>query len=251
MTTVETFVWTVLPYIAIATLGVGLFWRYKYDKFGWTTRSSQMYESRLLRLGSPLFHVGILLALGGHIVGLVIPESWTSALGIDEDLYHVTAVTLGSIAGVMVVSGLGILVYRRRTVPRVFQVTTPMDKAMYLVLGSVVLLGAYNTIGVNLLNLPGGYPDGYNYRETIAPWFRGVFVLDPQPELMSEAPFTFQLHVLLAMVLFTIWPFTRLVHVLSAPIGYLSRPYIVYRSRGAHDDAGSRDPSRGWEPTRR
>ena len=68
---------------------------------------------------------------------------------------------------------------------------------------------------------------------------------------MAEAPFTFQLHVLLAMVLFTIWPFTRLVHVLSAPIGYLSRPYIVYRSRGSHDAAGSRDPSRGWEPTRR
>jgi nitrate reductase gamma subunit len=205
----------------------------------------------LLRLGSPLFHVGILLALGGHIVGLVVPESWTSALGIDEHTYHVVAVTLGSVAAVMVVSGLVILVYRRRTVPRVFQVTTPMDKVMYLVLGSVVLLGAYNTIGVNLLNLPGAYPDGYNYRETIAPWFRSVFTLDPQPELMSEAPASFQLHTLLAMVLFTIWPFTRLVHVLSAPIGYLTRPYIVYRSRGAHDSAGSRDPSRGWEPTRR
>ncbi len=251
MSSVESFVWTVLPYVAITTLAVGLFWRYKYDKFGWTTRSSQMYESRLLRLGSPLFHIGILLALGGHIVGLVVPESWTASFGIDEHVYHVVAVTLGSVAAVMVVSGLAILVYRRRTVPRVFQVTTPMDKTMYLVLGSVVLLGAYNTIGVNLLDLPRAYPDGYNYRETIAPWFRSVFLLDPQPELMSEAPITFQLHALMAMVLFTIWPFTRLVHVLSAPVGYLSRPYIVYRSRGAHDAAGSRDPSRGWEPTRR
>jgi nitrate reductase gamma subunit len=251
VSSVESFAWTVLPYVAIATLAVGLFWRYKYDKFGWTTRSSQMFESRLLRLGSPLFHFGILLALGGHVIGLMIPESWTAALGVDEHVYHVTAVTLGSVAAVMVVSGLAILVYRRRTVPRVFQVTTPMDKAMYVVLGLVVLLGAYNTIGVNLLNLPGVYPDGYNYRDTIAPWFRGVFVLDPQPELMSEAPLSFQLHVLLAMVLFTIWPFTRLVHVLSAPVGYVARPYIVYRSRGTHDTAGSRDPSRGWEPTRR
>jgi len=250
MTGLQHFAWTVLPYVAIATLAVGLFWRYKYDKFGWTTRSSQIYESRLLRLGSPLFHVGILLALGGHVVGLVVPESWTSALGVSEHLYHLTAVTLGSVAAVMVVSGLTILVYRRRTVGRVFQVTTTMDKTMYVVLGAVVLLGAWNTLGVNLLDLPGGYPDGYNYRETLAVWFRGIFVLDPQAALMTDAPVSFQLHVLAAMVLFMLWPFTRLVHVLSAPIGYLSRPYVVYRSRGEHV-TGSRDPSRGWEPMRR
>lgn len=250
MNGLETFVWTVLPYVAIAVLVVGLYWRYRYDKFGWTTRSSQLYESRLLRLGSPLFHIGILLALAGHIVGLVIPESWTSSLGIDETMYHRMAVTMGSVAGVMVVSGLAILIYRRRTVGRVFRVTTRTDKLMYVVLGAVVLVGAYNTIGVNLLDLPGKYPSGFNYRDTIAVWFRSVFMLDPESELMTEAPFTFQLHVVLAMLLFMIWPFTRLVHVFSAPIGYLARPYVVYRSRGAHE-AGSRDPSRGWEPTLR
>jgi len=250
MNGLATFLWVVLPYVTIAVLGVGLFWRYRYDKFGWTTRSSQMYESRLLRLGSPLFHFGILLAFAGHVVGLMIPQAWTDALGISESMYHWTAVVMGSVAAVMVVSGISILIYRRRTVGRVFGVTTPMDKAMYLVLGTVVLIGAYNTIGVNLLDLPGKYPDGFNYRETVSVWFRSIFWFDPQAELMTESPVTFQLHVVAAMALFMLWPFTRLVHVISAPIGYLSRPYLVYRSRGPHE-AGSRDPNRGWEPVTR
>ena len=71
--------WDVIPYVTIAILLVGTWWRYRYDKFGWTTRSSQLYESRLLRIGSPLFHFGILVVIFGHIIGLVIPESWTSA----------------------------------------------------------------------------------------------------------------------------------------------------------------------------
>ena len=73
--------WGVLPYLVLALLVGGTIWRYRYDKFGWTTRSSQLYESRLLRIGSPLFHFGILLVLVGHIGGLVIPESWTEAVG--------------------------------------------------------------------------------------------------------------------------------------------------------------------------
>ena len=70
MNGLQSFAWTVLPYVAVAVLVVGLYWRYRFDKFGWTTRSSQMYESRLLRLGSPLFHFGILLALTGVVVKL-------------------------------------------------------------------------------------------------------------------------------------------------------------------------------------
>ena len=153
-------IWTTGPYIATIVFIVGMFWRYKFDRYGWTSRSSQMYESRLLRIGSPLFHFGLLMALGGHFMGLVIPESVTERLGISEKLYHIVAVAMGSLAGVMVVMGMSILIYRRRTVTRVFQVTTKMDKLMYLVLGTLIGLGVYNTIGINLLNLPGKYPDG-------------------------------------------------------------------------------------------
>lgn len=247
MTSLQTFIWEVLPYVAIAVFAVGMFWRYKYDRFGWTTRSSQMYESRLLRLGSPLFHFGILMALGGHILGLVIPESWTEALGISEGLYHVVAVTAGTIAAVMVVTGLVILIYRRRTVGPVFRVTTRSDKAMYLVLGIVVVLGAFNTIGINLFNITGDFEGGYNYRESVAEWFRSVFWFSPDGEAMVAAPLSFRMHAMASLILVAMIPFTRLVHIFSAPVGYLSRPAVVYRSKDA-GRLGNRDPLRGWEP---
>ena len=87
----DVLLWGVLPYVVLALLVGGTIWRYRYDKFGWTTRSSQLYESRLLRIGSPLFHFGILLVLVGHVGGLVIPESWTEAVGVSEELYHFNA----------------------------------------------------------------------------------------------------------------------------------------------------------------
>src|SRR5512139_2554067 len=112
MTATQILLWDVLPYVTIAVFVVGTIWRYRYDKFGWTTRSSQLYERRLLRIGSPLFHFGILVVLLGHIGGLVIPDSWTGAVGITEHTYHVTAVVLGTVAGVCTLGGLAILVFR-------------------------------------------------------------------------------------------------------------------------------------------
>jgi nitrate reductase gamma subunit len=171
-------------------------------------------------------------------MGLGIPGSWTEAAGVSEDMYHASAVGVGSVAGVCTVVGMAILIYRRRTVGPVFSATTRMDKAMYAVLGTVIVLGLVNTVVANLVG-------DYDYRQGVSIWFRGIFRLDPQPELMAAAPLGFQLHALAAFALFALWPFTRLVHVFSAPLGYLTRPYIVYRSRDG--DLGSRKPKRGWE----
>ncbi|MFI6798695.1 MULTISPECIES: respiratory nitrate reductase subunit gamma [Streptosporangium] len=242
MNALDVVLWVVAPYLAITVFVLGHVWRYRYDKFGWTTRSSQMYESRLLRIGSPLFHFGILVVLLGHIGGLVIPKSWTEAAGVSEEAYHITAVVLGTVAGVATLGGLAILIYRRRTVGPVFTATTRNDKLMYAVLALVIVLGLAATVAANII---GG---GYDYRTTISPWFRSIFYFQPDPALMAGAPPLFQLHALSALLLFAIWPFTRLVHMLTAPVGYLTRPYVVYRSRD--DQRGSRKPRRGWEPTR-
>ncbi|MET9390967.1 respiratory nitrate reductase subunit gamma [Streptomyces sp. NPDC006624] len=234
--------WVALPYVALALFALGHLWRYRYDKFGWTTRSSQLYERRLLRIGSPLFHFGILVVLIGHVGGLLVPKSWTEAAGISEHTYHVGAVVLGTIAGVATLGGLAVLIYRRRTVGPVFSATTRNDKAMYLSLTVTICLGLAATVAANLV---GG---GYDYRETISPWFRSIFYLQPDPDLMTGAPVLFQLHAVSALLLFAAWPFTRLVHMLTAPVGYLTRPYIVYRSRDAR--LGVRAPRRGWERNR-
>ena len=234
--------WVVVPYVCLTVFVVGHVWRYRYDKFGWTTRSSQLYEDRLLRLGSPLFHFGILAVFLGHVMGLGVPKSWTEAVGVTEGVYHFLAVSIGVVAGVCTVVGLAILIYRRRTVGPVFSATTKMDKAMYLVLATVIVLGLANTVIANVFG-------HYDYREGVSVWFRGIFRFDLHPELMAEAPLGFQLHGLAAFGLFALWPFTRLVHVFSAPLGYLTRPYIVYRSRD-DQQLGSHTPRRGWERTR-
>ena len=235
---VDTFLWVVFPYICLTVFVVGHFWRYHYDKFGWTTRSSQLYENRLLRLGSPLFHFGILFVFGGHVMGLGIPKPWTEFVGISERVYHFMAVSVGTVAGVCTVVGMAILIYRRRTVGPVFTATTRMDKTMYVFLATVIVLGLANTVLANLLG-------NYDYREGVSVWFRGIFRFSLRPDLMAAAPISFKLHALTAFALFALWPFTRLVHVFSAPLGYLTRPYIVYRSRD--DQLGSRTARRGWE----
>jgi nitrate reductase gamma subunit len=238
--------WVIVPYVCIVIFVLGHIWRYRYDKFGWTTRSSQLYEKKLLRLGSPLFHFGILGVAAGHIGGLIVPESWTDAVGISETAYHWAALLGGITAGVLTVVGMTILIYRRRSTGPVFSATTRMDKAMYAVLGAVILLGMWNTIASGVFGLGGSGGDAYNYREGVSVWFRSIFALNPDTQAMADAPLGFQLHALGGSLLFALWPFTRLVHVFSAPVGYLTRPYIVYRSRDV-SPAGNRPPRRGWE----
>lgn len=239
-----TFLWAALPYIAIVSLVAGLIWRYRYDKFGWTTRSSELYESRLLNIASPMFHYGILFVFAGHLMGLFVPESLTDAVGFDEHAYHLLSLFGGTAAGALTVVGLAVLVYRRRTRAAVFRATTRNDKLMYLVLVSAIVMGMWAKLSQSRID------EGYDYRQTIAPWARGIVTLNPDPSLMAGVPLSYQLHAVIGMVLLALVPFTRLVHMFSAPVGYLFRPYIVYRSRDPRQ-LGERAPRPGWEPVER
>jgi nitrate reductase gamma subunit len=222
--------------VTIALLVGGSIWRWRYDRFGWTTRSSELYESRLLRIGSPLFHFGLLFVIAGHVLGLLIPESWTLQVGVTEHDYHVTALTLGGLAGITTLTGIAILIYRRRRTGPVFMATTKNDKAMYIILVGAILAGLWATLVFNGLRAGSS---GYDYRGTVAPWFRSIFFLHPDVDLMTAAPVDYQVHAVVGMVLFAVWPFTRLIHAFTAPVHYLFRPYIVYRRR-----APARSPHR-------
>ena len=244
MTTTQILLWDVLPYVTIAVFVVGTVWRFRYDKFGWTTRSSQLYERNLLRIASPLFHLGMFAVIAGHVIGLLVPEAWTNGLGVSEDMYHLNAVLLGSVAGAATLIGVAMLVYRRRTTGPVFAATTKNDKTMYVFLVAAICLGIIAT-----MTGAGGLGDGYNYRESVSVWFRSIFLLQPQGELMADTPLAFRVHALAGMALFMVWPFTRLVHAFSAPLGYLFRPYVVYRTRSG-TTIGNRPARRGWDRTK-
>ncbi|MGC0328591.1 nitrate reductase gamma subunit [Streptomyces sp. SAI-170] len=231
--------WGVLPYLAFASLVAGLVWRHRYDRFGWTTRSSQVYESRLLNIASPVFHYGILFVLAGHLVGLFVPMSWTDGIGVSEHTYHLFSLYGGTAAGVLTVAGIALLIYRRRTNAPVFRATTANDKLMYVVLLGAIVLGM-----VAKLSQSSG--DGYDYRESIGPWARSLFTLDPDIDLMAGVPVLYEVHAVIGMVLIALVPYSRLVHMFSAPVPYLFRPYIVYRSRDPRQ-LGPRPERRGWE----
>ncbi|MER6346764.1 respiratory nitrate reductase subunit gamma [Streptomyces sp. NPDC001595] len=233
------FLWGVLPYLAFGLLVAGLVWRYRYDRFGWTTRSSQVYESKLLNIASPVFHYGILFVLAGHLIGLFVPVSWTDAAGVGERGYHLFSLYGGTAAGVLTVAGIALLVYRRRTRAPVFRATTANDKLMYLVLLAAIVLGM-------VAKLAHSSGDGYDYRASIAPWARSLFTLQPDITAMAGVPVLYEVHAVVGMVLIALVPYTRLVHMFSAPVQYLTRPYIVYRTRDPRQ-LGPRPERRGWE----
>ena len=140
---------------------------------------------------------GILFVLVGHIGGLVVPQSWTDALGISEDLYHFNALFFGAVAGMCTLGGIAILIYRRRPTGPVFMATTRNDKLMYAVLVAAIVLGLWTT----LVSMGAG-SESHNYRETVSPWFRSLFVLQPDVASIAAAPIQFHIHALVGMLLF-------------------------------------------------
>lgn len=221
----ELFWWVILPYIALATFVIGHIWRYRYDQFGWTSRSTQLQEKKLLKWGSPLFHYATFAAIGGHVIGILIPQTWTSAVGIPENVYHWFSAIAGTAAALGVIIGVIILASRRMFVARVRATTSPVDWLALILLAIVIILGISETVGVNLLG------SGYNYRQSVSLWFRGLFVGSPDVSAIAHAPLLYQIHATAAWAVIMVWPFSRLVHAWSYPVWYMWRPFLVYRSR--------------------
>ncbi|OZU90177.1 respiratory nitrate reductase subunit gamma [Virgibacillus indicus] len=234
MTKLDIFLWIILPYISITIFILGHIYRYNTDQFGWTAKSSEFLEKKRLRFGSTVFHWGIIFVFFGHVAGLLIPKLWFDVLGITDDMYHFGAIWFGGLAGLAVVIGGFFLFLRRVAVKRIVKNSSVSDYVALIMLGIVVLVGFTNTAGYTAT---GG---DFDYRVTIGPWLREILTLQPSQGMvlaMAQAPIGFQLHVSLAFVLFAIWPFTRLVHVFSLPLKYLTRNYVVYRNQKPYHKA--------------
>ncbi|WP_033829484.1 respiratory nitrate reductase subunit gamma [Bacillus andreraoultii] len=221
----DLFFWVVFPYLTLTIMIVGLLYRYAFRQLTWAAPSTNFFEKKWLRIGSPLFHYGIIFAFIGHIMGVVIPLEFYNALGIPDHLYHFGAIYGGGLAGLMVVVGLVILLIRKITIDPVRVKATFADYFSVLAVLFVAATGTYMTIIFNLTVYP------YEYRETIGPWFRSLFIFQPKYELMHGVPFLFKFHIVSAFALFASIPFTRLVHIFSFPIRYPARPPQQYRSR--------------------
>ncbi|MET0769759.1 MAG: respiratory nitrate reductase subunit gamma [Solirubrobacteraceae bacterium] len=224
----EILLWIILPYVAIATFLVGHWWRYRVDQFGWTSHSTQIFEHRILGWAGPAFHYGALAAVGGHVIGLLIPKSFTEAIGMSESTYRWFSAIAGAIAGAVCVVGFAGLVYRRATNARVRRTTSRTDLLVYFLLVVLIGMGCWMTFAHNLIT-----ESPYDYRESVSEWWRSLFVLQPDVEAVQNANTVYQVHAIVAWGFWALFPFSRLVHAWSIPVQYLGRPYILYRRRYA------------------
>ena len=221
------FFWSALPYIAFAVLILGTAYRYWTGERGWSTKSSQFLAKDSLKVPIWLFHLGLLMAFGGHVIGILIPKALTDGVGISEHLYHIIALSGGIPAGILFLGGFFLLMRRRFDNPRMKVNTSTSDGVIYFVLFLTLITG----FGGTLLNAVGLLGDEFNYRECISPWFRSVLAMNPDASLMADVPIIFKCHLILAMTTMIIFPFTRLVHCLSFPFEYFMRSNIIYRRK--------------------
>ena len=226
MNYLDTLLFGVYPYLAGAVFLLGSLARFDRDQFTWKAHSSQILNNKNMRLASNLFHVGILLLFLGHFVGLLTPPEIFHALSVSAGAKQVLAIVAGSIAGIMCFVGLTMLVQRRLTDPRVRANSTRMDIFILLLLYAQLILGLI-TIPVSLTHL-----DGHNMLNLMG-WGRNIVTFDPVEavEAVSHVGLLFKLHLFLGLTVFLVFPFSRLVHIWSAPVTYPARPYQVVRQR--------------------
>ncbi len=220
------FLYGIYPYIALSVLAIGSIARYERDPYTWKSSSSQLLKRKQLIMGSILFHVGVLTIFAGHFVGLLTPIAFWDMLGVPHSAKQLLAVIAGGVAGTMALVGGVMLAHRRLADKRVRATSSFADTAIILILLMQLLLGLA-TIPLSL-----GHLDGHEMTKFMA-WAFGIFTFDGDAaSYITDVHIIFKTHIFLGLTIFLIFPFTRLVHMLSAPVRYLWRPgYQVVRTR--------------------
>ncbi len=216
------------PYLCLTVFLFGSWFRFDREQYTWKTGSSQLLRRRQLMWGSNLFHIGILIIFFGHLVGLLTPIQIFDAIGISHGFKQIMAIVIGGLAGLACLVGIALLTHRRLFDSRIRATSSFGDIAILLLLFAQLLLGLA-TIPVSMEHL-----DGHEMVKFMG-WAQGILLLRADVwQLVANVHPIFKLHLFLGMTIFLVFPFTRLVHVWSAPVWYLGRRgYQVVRSRGS------------------
>ncbi len=212
---VNELLFVILPYVAVALAIVVTVVRWRRHPFTVSALSSQILESRKLFWGSVSFHWGLSLILVGHLAALIVPRAFTLWNGEPLRLYllEITGAALGVWAGI----GLAVLIYRRLTNRRVAAVTTPMDLVVLGIIAVQIITGLWIAIGYRWGSFWG--------TSVFVPYIRSLLTLDPRPELVAPLPFILKAHVVAFWAFLVVFPFSRLVHIITVPLGYFTRPW--------------------------
>lgn len=222
----NTLLFGIYPYIALVVLALGSVIRYDREPYTWKSGSSQLLRRKQLVLGSLLFHLGVLAIFFGHLVGLLTPLWVWEVLGISHGTKQLIAILLGGVAGISGIIGATLLIHRRFFDARVRATSSFADNMIILVLWVQLALGL-GTIFVSVQNL-----DGEEMVKLVT-WAQGIFTFNSQAaNSIADVSVIFKLHITLGLTIFVLFPFTRLVHMLSAPVRYIWRPgYQIVRSK--------------------
>lgn len=223
----HTLLFGVYPYIALSVFLLGSLIRFDREQYTWKADSSQLLDRKQLRLGSNLFHIGILALFAGHFVGLLTPHSVFLALGVSDMAHQYIAIIAGAAFGVVCMIG-GVLLWRRRMFsPRIRATSRFMD--IFILDWLLVTLGVgLSTIPVSISHALHG---NVQTMIALAEWAQSVLTLQPKPLLLPAVPLIFKIHLFLGLSVFFLFPFTRLIHVWSVPLSYLARPYQIVRTK--------------------
>lgn len=231
MSNVNLLLFGVYPYVALAICLIGSWARFDLSQYSWKAGSSQVFnrnaaEQRYMRIANNLFHVGVLFVLAGHFVGLLTPESIYHHV-ISTQNKQLLAMVSGGLFGTLCLIGLLMLIKRRLTDDRVRASSSTSDIMILLVLLAQLVLGLL-TIFASTQHMDG------SVMVMLADWAQGVVTLQPikAATAISAVGVVYKLHVFLGLTLFVLFPFTRLVHIVSAPIWYLGRRYQIVRQKG-------------------
>lgn len=217
------------PYICLAVFVVGSIMRFEHGQYSWRSGSSQLLRRRQLVIGSILFHAGILLIFAGHLVGLLTPIWIFEAIGVSHSAKQMLAIVAGGAAGLFCLIGLLLLIHRRLFDARIRATSTFSDTSILLILLAQLLLGLA-TIPLSLNHLDG------EQMVLLMEWAQRTLTFrGGGADLIADVHPIFKAHLFLGLTIFLIFPFTRLVHMLSAPVWYLNRKgyQLVRRTRTA------------------
>lgn len=226
MTYVNTLAFGLYPYICLSVFLLGSLVRFDREQFTWRSGSSQLLRARQLRWGSNLFHVGILMIFLGHFVGLLTPKELYNAVGLSTPAKQMLAIVAGGVFGIMCFVGLTMLVHRRLFDPRIRKTSSTMDIAILLLIWLQLVLG--------LVSIPYSlqHPDG-SVMLQLSEWAQRIVILrSGAAEQVLGVTWVYKAHIVLGMTLFLVFPFSRLVHIWSAPVWYPFRRYQIVRRRG-------------------
>jgi nitrate reductase gamma subunit len=221
------FSFQILPYIALATIILGSILRFDRDPYSWRTKSSQLLRRKQLIIGSVLFHGGILIVLFGHLVGLFTPIRLIEILGIPFSLKQIIAIVVGGVAGTAAWIGLSILIHRRLFDERIRKTSSFAD------IGIVILLWIQLTLGMATIPFSLHHLDG-SVMKLFMQWAQHIVTFRGDAwEYIKDVHPVYKAHINLGFLIFILFPFTRLVHMFSAPVGFVARPYQIVRKRAS------------------